>query len=113
MERLSTSCRTNHTLDWSSYSERLAHDEFAFANEKLRRTMLRAANDWNQAVDLPTRNQPQHAARRASEHGPVRIFLLADFAGILQNKNCSGLHLLGNPFIQNVEFGDHCAPPGN
>jgi hypothetical protein len=113
MALLSTSCRANNTLAWSSHSERLAHDDFAFANEKLRRTMLRAANDWHQTVDLPTRNQPQHAARRASEHGPVRIFLLADFAGILQNENCSGLHLFGNPFIQNVEFGDHCAPPGN
>src|SRR5271155_1877213 len=87
--------------------ERFTHDDFAFANEKLRGAVLRAADDWHQTVDLAPRNQAQHAAGWASEHGPVGVFLLADFTGVLEDEDCSGLHLFGNPFVQNVQFSDH------
>src|ERR1700678_2597992 len=91
----------------SACLERFAHDYFAFTDEELGRTILRAADDRHQTIDLPARDQAQHTAGRAGQHGPIGIFLLADFAGVLENKNCSGLHLFGNPFVQNVQFSDH------
>src|SRR5579863_10352874 len=88
-------------------SERLAHDDFRIADEKLCGTLLRTANDGHEAVDLPPRDQTEHAAGRASQHRPVGIFLFADFTGVLQNKNRSGLHLFGNPLAEKIKFTDH------
>ena len=58
--------------------ERFAHNDFGFANEKLRRALLRTADDRDQAIDLAARDQTQHAAGWAREHGPVGIFFFAD-----------------------------------
>ena len=93
--------------DDEAASERFADDDFALSNEELRRALFRSANDRHEAVDLTPRDQAQHAAGRARKHSPIRVFLLADFAGVLEDKNCSGLHLFGNPFVQNVKFSDH------
>src|ERR1700683_3204366 len=87
--------------------ERFAHYYFGFANEKLRGAVFGAADDWDQAVDLAARDEAEHAAGWAGEHGPVRVFLLADFAGIFENEDGSGLHLFGNPFAEKIQFADH------
>jgi hypothetical protein len=90
--------------------ERLAHHNFSIANKKLRGTLLRAADNRDEAVDLAARDQAQHTAGWAGQHGPVGIFLLADFAGVFQDKDGSGLHLFRDPFIDHIQFADHVSP---
>ena len=77
------------------------------ADEELRRAGFRSADDGNQAVNLFARDQAQHAAVGAGEHGPVGIFLFADLAGVFEHKDGAGLHLFRDPLVQNVEFSDH------
>src|ERR1051326_4871335 len=59
------------------------------------------------AAHLPPGYEAKGATLRAGEDGPVRIFLVAHFAGVLQNKNASGLHLLGKPFRHDVQLRHH------
>jgi hypothetical protein len=90
--------------------ERFADDDFALANEKLGGTLLGAADYGDEAADLAAGDEAQHAAGWAGEHGPVGVFFFADFAGVLEHKDGSGLHLFRDPLIEDVQFGDHVFP---
>jgi hypothetical protein len=90
--------------------EGLPGDDFAVAYKKLRGTLFRTADYRDKAIDLPSRNQAEHAARRAGQHGPVGIFLLADFAGVFQHKDGSGLHVFRDPLVDQIQFADHIVP---
>ena len=90
--------------------ERFADDDFAVTNEKLGGTLFGAADDGDKTVDLAAGDQAEHAAGRAGQHGPVGVFFFADFAGVFQDKDGSGLHLFRDPFVDQVQFADHVSP---
>jgi len=90
--------------------KRLTGDDFAIADKKLRGTFFGSADYGHKAVDLAARDQAQHAAGRAGQHGPIGIFFLADFAGVFQHKDGSGLHVFRDPLVDQIQFADHISP---
>ena len=90
--------------------EGLPGDDFAVAYKKLRGTLFGAADYGDQAVDLPARDQAQHPAGWTGQDSPVGIFLLADFAGVFQHKDGSGLHVFRDPLVDQIQFADHIVP---
>jgi hypothetical protein len=91
-------------LEW------FADYDFGVADEKLGGAFFGAADDGDEAVDLATGDEAEHAAGWAGEHGPVGIFFFADFAGVFEHKDGSGLHLFRDPLVQDVQFAYHVVP---
>src|SRR5579864_6170653 len=75
-----------------------------FGNEELRGALVGAADDGHQTANLLARDEAKSGARRATEHGPVRIVLLAHFPCVFQHEQRARAHLFRDPLGKDVQL---------
>ena len=91
--------------------ERFAGSDFLVLDKKLRGALGGAADGGQKASHLLAGDESERPAGRTGKHRPVRIFALPYFARIFQDEHGTGLHLFGNPLVDNAQFADHhCSP---
>src|SRR6266498_5681619 len=86
---------------------RLAHrpgNDFVSLDVELGGANVRAADYGDDAGHLLAGDQAEDGAQRACQHRPVWVSVLAVLARVVEHKQRSGTHLLGDPVREIVDL---------